>query len=443
MSKNFNVNKKTIAFSYVTQFFHYCVSILVLPFILTSVESSTLGIWYIFLSVSGLAVLLDFGFSSSLSRNISYVFSGAQELTKEGCYIEKDNTDIDYKLLHSIIYTTKHTYQRISYIMLILLLTVGTLYIIYTTKGTEYIIQWICFSFSVVINYYYNYINVYIRGRGLISLSNKLMIISRLTYVLVVAILLFLSFELWALIAANFFGAFISRQLGLYYFWDDNLKSKIEEVSSSKPSNLYPIIWHNAKRFGITSLTVFAYSQANVLISGIFLSLEDVAKLGLCMQLFAIIQTLAGVCLNTYYPRICSLWITNDKKQIRTLFFKSQFVCYLIFFVSSFILLFYGDLILHLFHSKTSLPMKGVLALFMFFYFMENTHGKCAVLISSTNSIPFYKADIFACITTITLMVIFLKLGFGLYSFPLSMCLGSLPYNSWKWPLECYKLLKE
>lgn len=442
-SPDFSINRKTVVFSFITQFFQYCINALVLPFILASVDSTTLGVWYIFLSVSGLVYLLDFGFSSSLSRSLSYVFSGAKELVKEGCSRETGDKRVDYKLLYSVIYTTRYTYWRISVIMAVLLFSIGTYYIIYATKGTNFLYEWLFFSFSVVTNYYYSYVNVFIRGRGMISLSNKLMIISRSTYVVVVALLLFLNCNLWSLIIANFLSAFVSRQLGLFYFWDKELKTEIKSVSFDPPSDLFPIVWYNAKKTGISSVTVYAYSQSNVLIGGLFLSLSQVAQLGLCMQLFAIIQTLAGVCLNTFYPRICSLWITNDKKKIKELFLKSQLICYSIFFVSCFILLLGGNYILHLLHSKTVLPSVSVLIIFVLFYFMENTHGKCAILISTTNKIPFYKADIVACITTIMVMVTLLNCGFGLYSFPIAMCCGSLPYNSWKWPLVCYKLLKD
>ena len=443
MKQDFLINKRTIAFSYVTQLFQYSINILVLPFILASIDSSTLGIWYVFLSVSGLATLLDFGFSSSLSRCVSYVFSGANELAKEGCLVDNNNNKINYSLLNSVLFTTKRTYSRISILMLILLVSFGTIYIIQVTKGFDYIIEWLFFAFSVVANYYYSYVNVFVRGRGLVDLSNKLVIISKATYVVIVVSLILVGCDLWALIIANFLSAFVSRQLGLFYFWDDGLRSEIEKLSLTKPADLFSVIWYNAKRSGITSITVFAYSQANVLIGGVFLSLNQVAQLGLCMQFFSIIQTMAGVSLNTYYPRICSLWVKNDKKQIRRLFLKSQVICYFVFFASSIFLLLCGDYALQLIHSKTKLPHIGILLIFVFFYFMENTHGKCAVLISTTNIIPFYKADIVACVMTISMMLIMLKIGMGLYSFPIAMCCGSLPYNSWKWPIECYKLLKD
>lgn len=393
MTDSFNVNKKTILFGYLTQFFQYCVNILILPIILASVDSSTLGIWYLFLSVSSLVMLLDFGFSTSLTKNVSYVFAGAKELIKDGCVNKPTDSCIDFYLLKSLIYTTKTTYGKISATMLALLLTAGTYYIFKTTNGNDYIIVWLFFAFSISINYYFNYINIFIRGRGLVELSNRLIIITKILYLVAVAGLLWLNLGLWALVLANFISAFGAILVGRYYFWDEELISNLKKVEKT-PNNLFPILWYNAKRMGVTGFTIYAYSQFNVLMGGIFLSLSDVAKLGLCMQLFGVLITISRVNLNTYYPKICSLWVTNDKAVIRKIFLKAQIICYVIYILGCITIILGGTYILDFINSKTQLPETGVLCLYAFFYFMEITHGNCAIVISSNNKAPFYKSPL-------------------------------------------------
>lgn len=437
----FLVNNKTLSISYITQFFQYCANALILPYILSNVDSDTMGVWYLFLSISNIALLIDFGFSSSLGRNVSYVFSGAQFLTKEGCEGSNDKNIINYNLLNSVIYTTKKTYLRISLTIATLLITFGSFYIYNTTHDTQTLYTWFFFALSTAFNYYFNYVNIYVKGRGQMNLFNRLIIISKSTYIILILVLLYLGWGLWSLVLANFLSAFLSRQIGLHYFWDKQITEKISEVSE-KPTNLFPIIWYNAKRMGITSITNYAYSQANVLFAGFFLSLTQIAQLGLCIQLFAILLTVSRVNFQTYYPKICSLWVSDSKDAIRKIFLRCQMVCYILFFAGIVSIVFMGNDILSILHSNTLLPDKPVLLAFCFFYFMEVTHGNCAILISSRNTIPFYKANIVASITTITLMLVFVNYGLELLSFPLAMCCGSLPYNSWKWVLEAYKLLK-
>lgn len=443
--EEFSVNKSTVAISYLTQIFQYGTSLFVLPVLLSYLDDKTLGVWYLFLSVSSLTYLLDFGFSGALSRNISFVFRGAKEIIKEGSPQMREDGTIDYYLLRSLLDTSKKTYLKIAIAIFVLLTTVGTVYILHATEEVEMdnkILIWLFFSFSTAFNYYYGYVNVFTRGRGMVSLSNNIIIVTKLTYVVFVFLLIFLDCGLWALVVANFMSAAVARLMGYRYFFDKNLKHELKQTEDKKSENLFPIIWYNAKRFGLASFTTFAFSQANVLLAGAFLSMSDVAKLGLALQLISVIVVGARVPFNTYYPKICALWVDDNKKEIKRIFFKCQFIGYLIWIVGFGVLIFGGNIVLELIHSKTSLPAAGVIVCYALFNLMELTHGNCSMLISSRNSVPFLMGAITACIGSLSLMFIFLHLGMGLYSFPIAMCLSNLPYNSWKWVYEAYKLMK-
>ena len=445
-SEMFSVGRKTILMSYLVQILQFGASILILPFILVSVDDKTLGVWYIFLSVSALAQLIDFGFSSSLSRNISFVFSGANEIVKDGSpYLTEDKL-IDYKLLFSLIYTSKKTYGIISLVILVFLLIPGSLYIVYATKSSNIdniLWYWLLFTISVAINYYYGYVLVFIRGRGRIDQFNELTIISKVSYVVIILILLYCNLGLLALILSNILSACIMRGVGLSFFWDSHLKSKKRELKEWKPKNLFNIIWYNAKRYGLTTLTSYGFSHANIFIAGLYLSVKEVAKLGLLLQICNIIVTISRVFLNSYYPRLCSLWVSNSLLQIKQLFMKCQIISYVSWFLLFGAVLLLGNVILNLIHSKTMLPGTVIISLYAFFYFMELTHGNCAMLISSKNTVPFYKAAIVACVVSLVLMFLFLSLDMGMISFPLAMIFANLPYNSWKWVYESVKLFKQ
>ena len=99
------IRKMDIIWGYLAQFLNIGVGILILPMILKKLSSQELGIWYIFLAISNLVYLLDFGFLPTIQRNISYVFSGAQELKEEG--ISKIGKEINYQLLYDLIAVSK------------------------------------------------------------------------------------------------------------------------------------------------------------------------------------------------------------------------------------------------------------------------------------------------------------------------------------------------
>ena len=178
-----------------------------------------------------------------------------------------------------------------------------------------------------------------------------------------------------------------------------------------------------------------------IFIAGLFLSLKDIASLGLCLHLTEVLTTVCRVYFNSYYPKMCSLWISDSVNEIKRIFLKSQGIGYFLWFSGYVVLIFLGNPLLQICHSKTLLPATGVILLYAFFHFMELTHGNCTMLISSKNSVPFVKAAVAACAISLILMFVFCNLNFGIYGFPLAMVCANLPYNSWKWTWEAYKLL--
>lgn len=446
MDNTFRISKKTIVFSYITQFLLYGSSIIIMPFILSFLEGKILGVWYIFIAIASISSLIDFGFSSALSRNISFAFSGAKEIIKEGSPSMEENGELNFSLISSLLYTSKKVYFIIALIIMILLCSAGTLYIFSATKEAHInniLPLWITYSFSVSINYYYNYVNVFIRGRGMISLSNKVIIINKLSYIIITLSLFYCGLNLWALVISTFISSLTGNFYGLYCFYDKQFRIQLNQFKEEKKINYYPIIWHNAKKFGLASFTNYAFSQASILIAGTFLPLNQTAQLGLTLQVSSIIVTISRVYFNSYYPRICSLWVKNDIKQIKSIFIKSQIVGYLFWLIGFGLLLSLGNVMLDFIHSKTLLPDPLIILMYALFNLMELTHGNCSMLISSRNSVPFLKAAIWACFISVILMYLLSYWDWGMIAFPSAIILANLPYNSWKWVTEAYRLLKE
>ena len=87
--------------------------IIVLPLVLYFLPQEDLALWTIFLSFGAMVVLLDFGFSQTFSRNITYIFSGARELKAKG-YIDIDKSnEPDYGLLKGVIRSMRLFYGAI------------------------------------------------------------------------------------------------------------------------------------------------------------------------------------------------------------------------------------------------------------------------------------------------------------------------------------------
>lgn len=440
---SFDVNKKTIVISFLTQFFQYGLALLVLPVVLSQLEAKDVGIWYIFLSISSLAHLLDFGFGPSIQRSVAYVASGVQTLQKDGVASSQSN-EINGKLMASLLQTSKLIYKRIAFSIFFLLISIGTLYLKISLKDnfdTSIVVTWFFFAASVTFNFYFSYVLSFLKGMGFIEQYNKNIIISKSAYILVLYLMIIMGMNLVSLVAATFINSLLMIVLGNGYL---NMHVENYKVYNNAKNydNLFSVLWVNAKNSGIVSIGVFLLSQAGVFLSGLFLNIEEVAQLGLILQLYGILVVMSRVYFTTNIPRISSLWITGNYGQIRNLFSKCQIIGYVIFFAGLSVIFFAGDYILkNIIHSNVMLPSSIVILAYGLFYLLELTHGNCCSLIATSNNIPFTRASVVSGIISVVMIIVLCKLELGILSFPLALCCGSLPYNSWRWPLYVYKIL--
>ena len=188
------IGKSDLLWSYVGTFFKVSSNILLLPIIISYLTDSEVGLWYVFASISHFVILFDFGFAPSFARNIAYVWSGAKTLKKEALD-SIDNNETDWTEFYIILHSCKYVYLFISLLALLLLLSVGSVYIV-KVASASYLIAWIIYSIAVFLNLLYSYYTSFLRGIGAVSENNKSSIISKLVQLVLCWLLLELDFGL-------------------------------------------------------------------------------------------------------------------------------------------------------------------------------------------------------------------------------------------------------
>jgi len=135
---------------------------LMIPFLVLFLDGDTYGLWNVFVSLGSISVLFDFGFNSMFSRNVSYCWSGVDELKKEGVMKANKDAKTNYVLLGKVIKTCQLIYFFISIIAFIGLSTIGTIYIIYVSKeifSINILYAWIIYAIGVFLNLFYGYLS--------------------------------------------------------------------------------------------------------------------------------------------------------------------------------------------------------------------------------------------------------------------------------------------
>jgi len=439
---NITLSKKDIAWGYFAQFFSMAAGILVLPVILRRLTSEEIGMNYLMLTVGSMVSLFDFGFAPQFGRNISYIFSGAQILLKEGIELnEGEKKDVNYRLLATMINTAKYIYQIISFIVLAVMLTFGTLYIYKVTNGFSNVhnslIIWIVYSISTFFNVYFTYYTSLLSGQGKIMETKKAMVYSKITYIILVLILLFSGVGLLGVCIANLISPFVNRYLSHNYFFTKELKSKINIFSVSKKEELelFSIIWYNSKKLGMVFIGSYAITRFGMFLVGLYLPLSVVSSYGLMMQLVGIIFTISGTLFTIFQPKLSALKVTNNKAELLKSFSFSMGISYLLFVLGAAFLLFIVPPLLALMKSNAVLPATSIVLLYLIVMLLENNHSLFATVIVIGNSVPF----MWVSLITGGLIAIgsYFSLAFtstGLLGLVLVQGLVQLAYNNWKWP---------
>jgi O-antigen/teichoic acid export membrane protein len=441
-----SISKKDIWWSYFARFFDIAAGIIILPMILHMLSVEEIGMNYLMLTVGSLVTLIDFGFSPQFGRNITYVFSGANELKKEGVEVANSGSTINYRLLSTMIHTARYVYRRMSVIVLLLITTFGSAYIYRVTEGFSNVenslVIWLIFSSSIFFNIYYTYYDSLLTGKGLINEASRAKVFSRLTYIIVAVTLLYLGLGLLGVALASFTAPFVNRFLSYRFFFTAELKKKIEEfnITNHEKIDLFKIIWHNSKKLGLVLVCAYASSSLGFFLAGLFLPLSEIASYGLMIQLVGILSGVSGTLFGIYLPRFSSLRIKGDNQTLIKDFAFSMNVSYIIFITGIIFLLTLGPWALRLIGSKTFLPPVWLIAIYATFVLLQVNHSAYATIITTRNDIPFLVPAIIAsCVIAIGSYLSLKFTNLDILGLILIQGLTESAYDNWKWPLVVHK----
>ncbi len=436
------ITKDDVKWGYLGTLMSIGVNILLLPMVLLFLTGNELGLWYVFLSLGSIVFLLDFGFTPTLARNIAYCWSGANDLAKEDVYYTKNRSAPNIPLMKTVMKTCRVIYLIIALVALVLLLTAGTFYIKYISSemnGMFHIVAWYIFCIAVYLNLYYSYYTSFLKGVGAISENGKAIVMSKLIQILLSLFLLLLGFGILAVSIAYLLSGFAYRFLSKKYFYNYEeigtlIKNETVQIKANEIKRTFLIIYHNAWRDGLVSISNYLVSQANILLCSLFLSLAETGIFALSLQL---IQTLTKVSVSfygTYQPVLQEAHLINDKENSKKIMSTAITVYTLIFWIGCSGLILIGTPLLNFMNQGGNID-KGVLLFMSLYMFLYQNNSLFASYISNTNKIPYVKAFLVSGIIMVLLSVLLLKYTpLGIWALMLSQAFVQLCYNNWKWP---------
>jgi O-antigen/teichoic acid export membrane protein len=433
--------RRDIIWGYVAQALNIGAGLILLPVILHFLPPEDVGLWFVFVTLGSLAQLLEFGFQPTMARNTAYVYAGAQVLVRKGLSSSPENPCLNLQLLSDLVHTARGIYRIVSLLAFVALIGGGTFYISQLLVPTQdpwlYLSAWITFAFGYVATFYYGYFNGLLQGRGDITSANKVIVITRGTFILLGAVLVVLGYGLIGLGIASLISAIIGRWASRRYYFTvfrpEARQAHYLKVTGGK--RLLSTLWHNSWRLGMVHLGAFLIQRASILIASSFLGLAAAASYGMTITVLMALMSIATVLANVQLPHMNALQLAGDRQALRAIFGEILIVAWIAFLSGLGFLLLYGDDLLILISSRTPLlpvPELMVLGVIML---LELNHSVAASYITTTNEVPFLKAALFSGLI-IVLLSLALVSSCGVWGLILAQGVVQLAYNNWKWPKD-------
>jgi len=444
-----NIGKRDVAWGYISLFLVQGINVILLPFILVFLSEKELGLWYTFTSLYGLAMLIDFGFQATISRNISYIWSGAENIKSTGYQHAQNYNKINKNYFLTLLSSVKSIYYTMGTIILVVLLSAGSYYIYTITIGEIDIkvalISWLFYLTAIVLNIMFSFWNAILKGIGAIKEYNKTLVIAKVSQIIFSLVLLYLGFGIIGVTVAYLLSVLVNRVSLSKFFYRHNdltreLKGKIKPRINKR---IFKDLLPNTFKTGISSMANYLVINFPIILASYYVSLEVSGQFGIVNQIVTLCLTLSNSYFNTYLAKFNYFRVKNNINDLILLFKKSVFINYSINIVLFTGVILLGDYLLGLMSTDKSLLPLPMTILIIVYRFLYNNQNIFVSLLSTKNIVPYYKSFIISALITVSIQFILLNIKPTLLNILAPIFVIQLIFNNWYWPFQVIKDLKK
>lgn len=435
--------KKLIYWGYLSSFVTLLAGVGLLPLITTKLSIDELVIYFIMQTFIMFISIVDMGYAPQLSKNITYIFSGAETIEISGIGIKNNKNEINYKLLHLVSVSSNYFYYKLSIVTILIVGLIGFIYLqnVESSKkiGDELIYIWAVFTIAIYIGIKNANLIPYLNGKGLIIECRKITLVSKMAGFIVCCILLINDIGLLSVsilvLTTNIINVIYARKV----IKNNNLSyllEKKQKYNKNEYKKEFLKILNNSKLLGVYYLSNILMTRGPILIGGIYLTSENQASYSLLVQLLVVINTFSTILPTLLQTRISNLRVNNKKNEIKKIFSRCLLIFISFTMIGQFLLLNFGNTILIYVQSNIELPNNTLIILCGILMLLDNHLQLFNSLYSTKNKFPFVKAtaitSIISVITCLTIMHFYSTDTFWLILIP---SLLQISFNAWYWPL--------
>ena len=427
------LHRSTVAWSWVSNGLRLAIGVFLLPLVLRKLSTEEFGMYMVLLQLVALAPVIDFGFSPTIVRFVSYAMGGAETLQPQG-FAKATTASPNSRLLWQLFFTTSALYRYLALLVLVLVGAWGTylveLRIHETPFPTVTRVAWAITLVATVFDIYSNWAVIFLRGMNEVLVSVQISVAGSVVKFVVAAGLLLGGGGLLSLPLGSLVGSLLQQGLAR---WQCRKRLGSHPVPEAVHiwQNLR-ILWPNSWRLGLMTLSACLTSQANTAICVKVLGLAEVAQYGLSGTLVGVISGMAAVWTTVKWQLIGQYRAQHDLATMRRVLWPRFWLQHLTYLALAGGLILCGPPLLRLFGSgKQMLPLVW-LALLALYSFAELHLSFWAAVISTENRIPFLWPALLTSLLSLGLALILIhSTPLGVGALVLAPLLAGSLFNYW------------
>lgn len=429
-------------FGLVGTFLHVGTGIIMLPVIAATLTPSALTFWYVFMTIQTLALLIEFGFTPTLARNFTYVFSGANRLQAEGVP-ESGGGALNRDLFASLLRASRWLYAGMALIVALLLGVGGTIYLTAlarTTTDVAYIWPaWAAFIFALTLQTNFNWQMCVMVGADRMRQDYENFIFARSVQVVLSLAGLYFFPNILTLAVAYAVSVMVSR-LHAWLVIRDLLRLGAGVRPDTKAAvGILRTIMPMAAKLGWVTLGEFFTNRFSLFAVSLAIGAAAAAEYAITMQIMIVLLAIAQMGYSLAGPRLASARLTGDSQAVCELYAFCIVFGVALLGVSFAGLIALGEPILRLVGSDTLLPPLPVLILLSAIFLLTTNMQSAMNIITTGNQVPHMRAVLITGIAT-TLGVIAVAFAEGnLLAFVAVQGVTQLAFNFWRWPVYAFR----
>lgn len=443
---------RAVAVGLVAQALQYGSVLLLLPFVVTRLPGREADVWYIFVTIQGLAALADFGFQPTLARSFAAAFAGAPELRRQG--IARGiaggtgaGTAPNLPLAAAALSAARRLYAGLAAAVLVVLLTGGLAYVTSVVTGevasvAAVQIAWAVFALGVALNLYFAWVSPLLLGAERISQNYLTLIANRGSFAVIGLLALLAGGGLLGLALATVAAALIGRLVAVRF-----LRPVAGPLTPLAPSaaarrEVLAAIWPNASRMGVVALGAFLILRLNVPILERFEGLATAGSYAVSLQLLVVVTIVAQLPMQIALPQMVAARVRGDRAAVWRLF-RARTAFFLLAATAGVLgIALLGPVLLDLIGSRIALLPTPLLLLLGLVLILEGNHANAAFVITTGNQVPFAATSVISGVAVTALAILAAWRGLGVLGVVLAQGGVQLAYANWRWPLMLWRDLR-